>query len=205
MSEEEVIDRLHRLRRDPRVVSAALAVVVLASGVAWLRSSGSSPPAATAEAPAPALTTSTTAPPATAFVHVVGAVRAPGVVQLPAGARVADAIAAAGGAGDGADLARVNLAARVTDGQRIAVPLVGEPLPAGAVTGGTEGDTGGPVDLNTATAEQLEALPGIGPTLAGAIVSERERMGGFRSVDDLQRVRGIGPARFEQLRELVTV
>lgn len=204
MSEREAIDRLHELRRDPRVIAAVVAVVALAAGVAWLRSGGSSPPAASVDAPVPM--TTTTAGPASAIVHVVGAVRAPGVVQLPAGARVADAIAAAGGAGESADLARINLAARVTDGQRIAVPLVGEPMPAGAGVGSTEETgTGGPIDLNAATADQLEELPGIGPTLAAAIVSERERMGGFRSVDDLQRVRGIGPARFEQLRELVTV
>lgn len=203
MSEEEIIDRLRRLRRDPRAVAAVAAVVALAAAVAWFRSSGASPPAATAAAPRAPMTT-TAAVPEAAIVHVVGAVRAPGVVQLPAGARVADAIAAAGGVADGADLARINLAARVTDGERIAVPLVGEPLPAGTGTGAAE-ETGGPIDLNAATADQLEELPGIGPALAAAIVSERERMGGFRSVDDLQRVRGIGPARFEQLRELVTV
>lgn len=196
----EEFDRFRQLRRDPRVITAVVALIVLAAAVAWLRPGGA-PPAASGAPPAPMTTTIALS---SAFVHVVGAVRAPGVVQLPNGARVVDAIAAAGGAGEGADLGRVNLAAKVTDGQRIAVPVVGEVMASGAESGAVE-DTGGPVNLNTATAKQLEELPGIGPTLAEAIVSERERAGGFKSVEDLQRVRGIGPARFETLSELVTV
>jgi competence protein ComEA len=140
-------------------------------------------------------------------VHVVGAVRAPGVVDLGPDARVVDAIGAAGGATDDADLQRLNLAALVTDGQRIAVPRVGEPDPApalGDATAPADGAPTGPVDLNTASAAQLETLPGIGPTLAAAIVAERGKAP-FTSVDDLGRVRGIGDARLEQLRDLVTV
>jgi competence protein ComEA len=150
---------------------------------------------------------------------VVGAVRAPGVVSLPASARVIDAIRAAGGASPGADLARLNLAAKLADGTRIAVPLVGqEPLAVDptAVSGsadpatgdpatGADGGVGAIANVNTATALQLEDLPGIGPTLAAAIVQERERNGPFRTVDDLNRVPGIGDGRLSQLRDLVTV
>jgi len=146
----------------------------------------------------------------------VGAVRAPGIVRVRAGARVVDAIAAAGGATADADLARLNLAAPLSDGARVAVPAVGRPPPAldpGAVSGtpaasgaaGASGATSGPVNINTATAEELDQLPGIGPTTAAAIVSDRGAHGPFASVDDLQRVRGIGPSKLEQLRDLVTV
>ena len=138
----------------------------------------------------------------------------PGVVRVRSDARVVDAIAAAGGAVPGADLARLNLAARVVDGARIAVPMVGEPaLPVdpGAVSGIAESGPGagstsaGPVDINTATAAQLDALPGVGPATAAAIVQDRAAHGPFRSVDDLGRVRGIGPAKLAQLHDLVTV
>ena len=149
-------------------------------------------------------------------VDVVGAVRRAGVVRVAPGARVLDAIAAAGGASPDADLARLNLAAPVADGARVAVPHVGAPAPAvdpSAVTGastdaggsGPGAATAGPVDLNTATAAQLDALPGIGPATAAAIVHDRETHGPFTSVNDLTRVRGIGPAKLEQLRDLVTV
>ena len=146
----------------------------------------------------------------------MGAVRAPGIVRVRAGARVVDAIAAAGGATADADLARLNLAAPLSDGARVAVPAVGRPPPAldpSAVSGtpaasgaaGASGSTSGPVDINTATAEELDRLPGIGPATAAAIVSDRSTHGPFASVDDLQRVRGIGPSKLEQLRDLVTV
>ena len=151
-------------------------------------------------------------------VDVVGAVRVPGVVTLPVDARVVDAIRAAGGTAAGADLVRLNLAAKLADGARVAVPLLGAPPPAvdpGAVTGSvdpvggaTSGDgtpDGGPMNVNIASAEELEALPGIGPTLAGAIVDDRERNGPFTSVDDLDRVPGIGDGRLAPLRDLVTV
>ena len=129
--------------------------------------------------------TPTTAKPVGAVVHVVGAVRAPGVVELGS-TRVVDAIRAAGGATDDADLQRLNLAALVTDGQRIAVPRVGEPDPAPALgdTSVNDGAPAGPIDVNTATEAQLETLPGIGPSLAAAIIAEREK-GPFKSVDDL--------------------
>ncbi len=140
-------------------------------------------------------------------VHVSGAVAHEGLVRVPPGSRIADAVAAAGGAVAGADLRRINLAAKLLDGQQVAVPMAGEPAPpvVGAAAGAALPSPSAPLDLNSATAAQLEALPGIGPSLAGAIVAERERTGGFRSVDDLRRVRGIGDSRFAQIRPLVRV
>ncbi len=161
-------------------------------------------------------------PTSTVVVHVAGAVVRPGVVTLALGARVVDAIDAAGGARRDADPNALDLAAKVVDGTRVYVPKVGErvaPL-TGTGSGGTDatgasggdgssdaGDPGasGPVNLNSATEAQLEALPGIGPSLAKGIIDERTRLGGFRSVDDLKRVRGIGERRFADLRPLVTL
>ena len=139
------------------------------------------------------------------LVHVAGAVVAPGVHELRSGARVIDAIDAAGGLAPQADAGRINLAAPVTDGERVYVPAVGEPAPPGPVggTGGAAGD--GPVDLNQADEAALDALPGVGPTTAAAIIEHRERIGRFTSVDQLLDVRGIGEAKLEQLRPLVTV
>src|SRR5207253_10548174 len=145
---------------------------------------------------------------------VVGAVRRSGVVRLVAGARVIDAIEAAGGSTPEADLTRLNLAAALTDGSRVAVPRVGAPAPevdpaavSGAPTPGSDSATsaGTPVNLNTANAQQLDVLPGIGPATAATIIKDREVHGPFRSVDDLGRVRGIGDSKLEQLRGLVTV
>jgi len=140
--------------------------------------------------------------PVTILVHAAGAVQQPGVYELPGGARVTDLIDAAGGAAPDADLDQLNLAAPVNDGERVYVPRVGEvvaPAAAGAASGT------GRVDLNRATFELLVTLPGIGPTTAQAIIDERERRGGFRTVDDLLDVRGIGPSKLAQLRDLVTV
>lgn len=169
---------------------------------------GAAPPGSGASTTA----TSTTAP-AELVAHAAGAVVRPGLHRLAAGGRVADLLAAAGGPTAEADLDRVNLAAPVADGQRVWFPRVGEveppvvpgeggPAPPGGAVGA---GNAGPLDLNTATAEQLEALPGIGPSIAAAIVEHRDRVGVFRSVDDLLDVAGIGPARLEELRPLVTV
>lgn len=150
-----------------------------------------------------AATTSTLAP---LVVHVAGAVARPGLVRLPGGARVADALAAAGGPVEGADLDRVNLAAPLADGSRLYVPYVGRPVPPDETAAGS-GGAGAPavLDLNTATAAELEALPGIGPATAQAIVEHRRRHGRFRSVEELLAVRGIGPAKLAQLRGRVRV
>jgi competence protein ComEA len=141
------------------------------------------------------------APAARLFVHVVGAVRRPGLYRLDEGSRVADALARAGGITRKAQLELVNLAARIADGQQIVVPRRGSAvLPAAA--GGSIGPTG-PVHLNTATLEQLDALPGVGPVTAQKILDYRQQQGSFGSVDELDAVSGIGPARLEQLRGLV--
>ncbi|WOF24651.1 ComEA family DNA-binding protein [Microbacterium betulae] len=142
------------------------------------------------------------------FVHVFGAVREPGLYVLDAGARVVDAISAAGGLADDADQAGVNLARPVADGEQLAVPAVGEsPVVEGAGgSGAVPGDaSGGVVDVNTADAAALETLPRIGPTLAGRIVAWREENGPFTTVDDLLAVSGIGDKMLETLRPLVTV
>ncbi|HEX2564023.1 MAG TPA: ComEA family DNA-binding protein [Acidimicrobiales bacterium] len=156
---------------------------------------------------------STTMAPSEVVVHVAGAVVSPGVRRLPPGSRVTDALDAAGGALPGADLPRINLAAPLVDGQQVYVPKPGEEVPvaAGAGLPGGAGDAGGgpvpgaPVDLNTATAEQLDTLPGVGPATASAIIAHREQHGPFTSVDQLLDVRGIGEAKLEQLRDLVSV
>ena len=160
-------------------------------------------------APTPAAAASEGAPSVAPVVHVAGAVVAPGVVVLASGARVTDAVAAAGGARPDADLDRLNLAATVEDGARIYVPRTDEPVvpapigPTPSPAGGTGTDEAGPVSLSTATADQLEALPGIGPATAAAIIDHRQRSGPFRTVDDLLDVRGIGEAKLEALRPLV--
>jgi competence protein ComEA len=157
----------------------------------------------------PTATTTTTALTAV-VVHVAGAVKAPGVQRLDAGARVVDAIDAAGGAASDADLSRVNLAAVLEDGQQVFVPKVGEV--GGGAPGGTpvegepaDGAAAGPVHLNTATAAELETLPGIGPSLAEAIVDFRASNGTFTSVDQLLDVRGIGQSKLEALRDQVVL
>jgi competence protein ComEA len=138
-------------------------------------------------------------------VHVVGEVRRPGLYRLREGARIADAVRRAGGARRRADLAALNLAAPLVDGVQVLVPARAEtstPAPPGAGAGGDAAV--GPVSLSSATVEELDELPGIGPVTAQKIVDYRTEHGPFGSVDDLDAVPGIGPARLEQLRELVT-
>jgi competence protein ComEA len=133
-------------------------------------------------------------------VHVAGAVRRPGVYRLPARARVVDAVRRAGGARRKADLAALNLAAKLEDGRQVVVPVRG----AAAAAGGTAAE-GVPLDLNTATAEQLDELDGIGPGMAGTILKYREQHGGFGSIEELGQVPGIGEKRLASLREQVRV
>jgi competence protein ComEA len=143
----------------------------------------------------------------TAFVHVTGAVRRPGVYRLPPWARLDAALRRAGGATGRADLNGVNLAAKVSDGQQVVVPgRISGAGPAGGAAGAAAtgpGAAGAPISLNTATVEQLDQLEGIGPTTAQKILDWRRQHGGFRSVDDLQQISGIGPKRFEALKEKV--
>jgi competence protein ComEA len=137
-------------------------------------------------------------------IHVVGAVRRPGLYRLADGARIADALRRAGGATRRADLSLVNLAAPVSDGSQVVVPRRAPPVSGGAAgDGGGPAAAAGPVHLNTATVEQLDELPGVGPVTAQKIVDYRDQHGAFSSVDDLDAIPGIGPARLEQLRELV--
>ncbi len=163
---------------------------------------GSTAPAAPTSSPPVGEAAGTATP---VVVAVVGLVARPGLVTVPTGSRVADAVEAAGGLLPGTDPASVNLAALVTDGQQIAVGVpgaVGGP-PTSPDGGGTGG--GGLVDLNRASAQELDALPGIGPVLAQRIVAHRDEQGPFRSVDQLDDVPGIGPTIFAELAELVTV
>lgn len=208
-----------------RLVLAAVSVGVVSAGLFWLVRTEPPPveaslpmttattPAATLPPPdAAAAPSATDAPaaPALVIVHVAGAVVSPGVHELDVGARVLDAVRAAGGPEGDADLDGLNLASPLVDGQRVYVPVTGEvdpaSVPSGAAAAASEpvGPTG-PLDLNTATAELLESLPGVGPATAAAIIDDRDRNGPFASVDDLDRVPGIGPAKLAALRDLVTV
>jgi competence protein ComEA len=135
-------------------------------------------------------------------VDVVGRVVSPGLYRLPAGSRIDDALKAAGGPLPGTDLTTLNLAQRVTDGQQVAVGVSGAPAPAGSAA---ESAATGPVDLNSATLGQLDALPGVGPVLAQHILDWRTTHGRFDSIDQLREVSGIGPAKYSELRPLVTV
>lgn len=211
-----------------RVATIALSVLAVGAGGYWLVRpvpdpvESSLPRAGTAAAPEPANTTTSSAVPAIPeapalteiVVHVAGAVNGPGVHRLPPGARVVDAVVAAGGAAPDAVLDAINLAQPLHDGDRVVVPSAasGALPPAGvtaaatpAATGGAAGQPVTPLDLNAATAAQLETLPGIGPATAQAIVAHREANGPFSSVDGLADVRGIGPAKLDAIRALVTV
>ena len=185
-----------------RVLAGAVVVVVVLAlaGRTLLR------PRHTAVPPPVRVATHTrTATVAQMFVDVVGAVRRPGLYRVPDGARVADALARAGGVTSKAQLELVNLAARVADGEQVVVPRRGAasvPSAVGAGAGAGSVPTG-PVHLNSATLEQLDALPGVGPVTAQKIADYREQHGGFGSVDELDAVPGIGPARLENLRGLV--
>lgn len=211
-----------------RLVASAVSVVIVVGGAVWLLRAPAPPteagipvaqgsaPAATLPPPAATAPNATGASdalvPASLVVHVAGAVVGPGVYQLASAARVIDAVTAAGGPVADAELDALNLAAPLADGQRVYVPHVGEvepsALPAGAApsgAGGGDDSNRGPVNVNTASAHELEALPGIGPATAAAIVDDRTRNGPFASVDDLERVAGIGPAKLAALRDQVTV
>lgn len=218
---ESLRERMERLPFEPsQMVAGVLVVAVVAvAGVARLASSARGPIPERVEAGLPrAEVTSTTLASVAAdvasevVVHVAGAVARPGLYRLPGGARVADALAAADGVASDADVDRINLAAPVADGERVYVPRRGEAVaePVSAAGSSGAGPRGAkerppqaPVDLNTATVEQLEALPGIGPSIARAIVEHRTRHGRFRSVDDLLDVPGIGESKLNALRPRV--
>jgi competence protein ComEA len=159
---------------------------------------------APAAPPIPTAVATTAAVGSSQVVDVVGAVRRPGLYRLPRNARVADAIAKAGGVTPKAQVELVNLAAMIADGEQIVVPRKGA-VAAGGTGSATPGAASGPVHLNSATLEQLDSLPGIGPVTAQKILDYRQQHGAFGSVEELDAVPGIGPARLEQLKDLVAL
>jgi competence protein ComEA len=185
-------------RRRALVAAVALLVVLALAGRAFLR-----PRRASVPPPVHVARSSTPARAPTIYVDVVGAVQRPGLYRLRDGARVAVAVARAGGPTPKAQLELVNLAARVADGEQVVVPRRGAVI--GAAAPASAGGSGpvGPVHLNSATIEQLDGLPGVGPVTAQKIVAYRQQHGGFKSVDELDAVPGIGPARMADLRPLV--
>jgi competence protein ComEA len=205
-----------------RVAVTSIAVLAVLAGAYWLVR----PPGATTESTLPfAAGVGSTSPdsvlasttvesaasspsstmPSELVVHVAGAVQHPGVYRLPPGTRVIDAVDQAGGLAGDAQPDAVNLAAPVTDGERVYVPRVGDSVPLDTIGSASSDVPTGPVNLNSAGPDVLDQLPGVGPATAAAIVAHREQHGPFASVDDLADVRGIGPAKLEALRGLVTV
>jgi competence protein ComEA len=183
------------------VLSLAALVAVVLLGAKYLGGGSSSPPPA-----APPVRVER-ARPAPALVHVAGAVRRPGVYRMKPGARIDDAVRQAGGPTSRADLSAVNLAAKVEDGRQVLVP---ERARRGAVASGADAAAavaapGQPLNLNTATLEQLDTLAGVGPATAQKILDFREEHGGFGSVDELAQVPGIGEKRLASLKEQVRV
>lgn len=188
---------------EPRTVAAVSLVLVLAVGFAAQQYRAARPRPVTAPAvvaPASPAPTAARAGPGAGpiLVDVSGKVRDPGVRRLPPGSRVEDALAAAGGVRPGTDTTGLNRARVLMDGEQV---LVGAPAPPPGT--GRAGPASGPLSLGTATAEQLDGLPGVGPVLAQHIVDFRTVRGGFRSVEELRQVNGIGERRFADLRELV--
>ena len=211
---DDVVERVRESRRVRVIAGAGGALLVAVVGFALLRPAGAAP---APEATLPRASTTIAVPTgpttssggAVVVVQAAGAVQHPGLYRLPPGSRVDDLVTAAGGFVDGADADRLNLAALVSDGQKIYVPRVGEQIPPdvspGASTSGGDSTSTQPLDLNQATLQQLDTLPGVGPATAQAILDYRAQHGRFRSVDDLLNVRGIGDAKLEQLRPLVRV
>jgi competence protein ComEA len=198
---EDMDLRIPALSRRQLFGAAAAAVVVLLLVVRHLGGGGSAAPAVTPVQPV-------AKPKAVAskllVVDVAGAVRRPGLYRLRSGSRIGDAITAAGGPKPKAQLGAVNLAAPVADGEQVVVPGSGAAAAVGAAGPSAAGSSPtAPLDLNTATLEQLESLPGIGPVTAQKILDYRQQHGAFHSVDELQGVPGIGPAHMAQLKGLV--
>jgi competence protein ComEA len=208
---------LHLSRSEIAVYAACAVLVVLLGwrvlqadgGAEASRASGPGPGSGSVSARAGATVSAAPAAAARSVVHVVGAVREPGVYRLAAGQRVENAIERAGGVTPGADLQAINLAAKVADGQQVVVPRRSSSSPpasaAAAASAGPGGESSGPVNLNSATVEQLDTLDGVGPATAQKILEYRTAHGGFSSIDDLAQIPGIGPKRLEALRAQVTV
>src|ERR1041385_1277146 len=193
------------LQHRRHLLAAAVALVLLLLAAHLLLPAGTTTSAAPLPPPPGLGTGATEAPHARVVVDVVGAVRRPGLYRLEQGSRIADAIARAGGATPKAILAQVNLAAPLADGEQIIVPKRGAPgaaVPGPASASGV-GAPNAPVQLSTATLEQLDSLPGIGPATAQKILDYRTKHGAFSSVDEVDAVSGIGPKRLDPLRGLV--
>jgi competence protein ComEA len=171
--------------------------VVLGAGTTTTAAPLPPPPAASPGAGVTGL------PSSRVVVDVVGAVRRPGLYRLAQGSRIADAITRAGGATGKAELAQVNLAAPLADGEQVVVPRRGAAGVAAGAGPAAPGVPSGPIQLSTATLEQLDSLPGVGPVTAQKILDYRRKHGAFQSVDELDAVPGIGPKRLDQLRDLV--
>lgn len=201
--------RLDPARRGVVAVLAVAAVAVLVVGVLMWRSRPAAQPVpAVASLPSLAPTRTAVAPAPSPSgritVAVAGRVRHPGVVELPAGSRVDDAITAAGGLAPGAHLGLLNLAKVLADGEQVVVGIPGVTGDSGSVPAASGGPSG-PVNLNSASLEQLESLPGVGPSTAQKILDWRTANGPFQSVDQLQDVSGIGPAKFAEIAPKVTL
>jgi competence protein ComEA len=193
------------LQHRRHLLAAAVALVLLLLAAHLLLPAGTTTPAAPPPpSPGPGAG-ATGAPHARVVVDVVGAVRRPGLYRLEQGSRIADAVARAGGATPRAVLAQVNLAAPLADGEQVVVPKRGAPTAGvpGATGSPAGAGTTGPIQLSTATLEQLDSLPGVGPATAQKILDYRAKHGAFSSVEELDAVPGIGPKRLDQLRELV--
>jgi competence protein ComEA len=186
------------LSRRSALIGAAVLLVVLVLADRLLLGAGAAQPAQVLPPPAPLTTVD-----ARLVVDVVGAVRRPGLYRLPQGTRVADALGRAGGLTRRADRTLVNLAAPLADGEQVIVPARVSGAAAGVSGGSGSAAPVGPVHLNVATLEQLDALPGVGPVTAQKILDYRQKHGAFGSVDELDAIPGIGPARLDQLRDLV--
>jgi competence protein ComEA len=184
-------------------VGVALALLALV-GQRFAQAGAASEPEVAALALEPVAETASAGPPL--VVHVVGQVRRPGLYRLRDGSRIADAVRRAGGARRGADLAALNLAAPLVDGIQVLVPsrATGVAAPFAGASSGKGAANAPAISLSSATVEELDALPGVGPITAQKIVDYRTEHGPFASADDLDAVPGIGPTRIEQLRDLVT-
>ena len=193
----EMLDELAIIKW--RIVGIALLVLV-GSGI-WginklITFSQSVPPP-----PSTVLQVTTSLPPPKITVFVSGAVYEPGIIELPSGSRANDAIKAAGGSTNDADFDRMNLAARINDGQHIAVPRKGQP----AIAATNSEENKAPININVASLAELDSLPGVGVATAQLIVDYRTERGPFKSIDDLGKVKGIGPAKLAKLRPLIAV